>query len=260
LARLHKEVLDFYDYCRPRMFEMTVRQALVDKLRRMLYANPPAPVFKQCDVKAFGSFMSGLYLPIADMDLVVCSHQVLNGGPEDQRLKAKRTLWKFRDFLQNYGLCKGLPTVIVHAKVPLVKYIDKATGLNVDVSFENMSGINAIPTFLDWKAKYPVMPILVMVIKQFLVMRGYSEPVHGGIGSFTVICLVVSMLQMSPLVQADADMTGLNLGQLLLEFLDLYGNNFNYKDVAIRLNPPGYVRKVCKSIVLAASALFLQVS
>ena len=229
-----------------------MRQSLVTRLRRTLQKYPPAAVFKKCDVKAFGSFMTGLYLPIADMDLVVCSQQILQGGSEDQRLKIKKTLWKFRDFLQKYGLCKGIPTVIAHAKVPLVKYIDKETGLNVDVSFENTSGIKAIPTFLAWKDKHPWMPILVMVIKQFLVMRGYNEPVNGGIGSFTVICLVVSMLEQSPHTHPDSEEARVSLGELLMEFLDLYGNRFNYHDVAIRLNPPGYVRKVCKSTVAAS--------
>jgi non-canonical poly(A) RNA polymerase PAPD5/7 len=225
-----------------------VRQSLVDKLRRTLKQNPPAPPFKKCDVQAFGSFMSGLYLPTADMDLVVCSRQLLQGGPEDERLKAKRALYKFRDFLERFRLCKGTPTVIGSARVPLVKYVDWETGLNVDVSFENMSGIKAIPTFLAWKHEHPLMPVLVMLVKQFLVMRGYNEPVSGGIGSFTVICLVTSMLQMTPGAASKSEREHAHLGDLLLEFLDLYGNRFDFENLAIRMNPTGYIRKVGNSI------------
>jgi non-canonical poly(A) RNA polymerase PAPD5/7 len=192
--------------------------------------------------------MSGLYLPTADMDLVVCSRQLLQGGPEDERLKAKRALFKFRDFLVKFSLCKEPPLVITQAKVPLVKYVDWETGLQVDVSFENVSGIGAISTFTAWKREHPWMPVLVMFIKQYLVMRGYHEPVNGGIGSFTVICLVTSMLQLTPghvLNRLEKQQTV--LGDLLLEFLDLYGSQFDFENLAIRMKPPGYLRKVSHS-------------
>jgi len=35
-----------------------------------------------------------------------------------------------------------------------------------------------------------------------------------------------------------------HLGEILMEFLDLYGNQFNYEHTAIQLNPPGYIPKV----------------
>ncbi|KAK3364826.1 hypothetical protein B0T24DRAFT_712104 [Lasiosphaeria ovina] len=35
-----------------------------------------------------------------------------------------------------------------------------------------------------------------------------------------------------------------HLGELLLEFLDLYGNNFDYTKLAICLDPPKYIPKV----------------
>lgn len=135
--------------------------------------------------------------------------------------------------------------LILHAKVPLVKYIDRRTGLKMDVSFENLTGLTAIDTFLVWKKQYPAMPILVTLVKHLLMMRGLNEPVNGGIGGFSVICLVVSMLQMMPEVQSRSMNTEHHLGDLFLEFLDFYGNRFNYETTAISLNPPKYIPKVC---------------
>lgn len=219
-----------------------MRQRLVDNLNRGLKRNHG---FRNCEVKAFGSFMSGLYLPMADMDLVVCSDSLLNMGWVTQRLTTKSSLYRFRAFLQNEGIpVPQSVQVISGARVPLVKYIDKATGLRVDISFENIGGVRAIDRFITWRKQYPAMPILVTIIKQFLSMRGLNEPVNGGIGGFTVICLVVSMLQLMPQVQSGNMIPEHHLGELLMEFFDLYGNRFEYEDVAIRFNPPGYLPKV----------------
>ncbi|SPO07524.1 related to DNA-directed DNA polymerase [Cephalotrichum gorgonifer] len=240
-AWLHKEIIDFYEHFRPRKFEQAMRQALVDNLNKALRRNLG---FRGCEVKAFGSFMSGLYLPMADMDLVICSESLLKQGWVTQRLCSKSSLYRFRAFLQN----ENIPTrdtiqVIAGARVPLVKYVDRTTGLKVDISFENIGGVKAIDRFMTWRRQYPAMPILVTIIKQYLSMRGLNEPVNGGIGGFSVICLVVSMLQLMPQVQSGDMIPEHHLGELLLEFFDLYGNRFHYEDVAIRLNPPGYVPK-----------------
>jgi non-canonical poly(A) RNA polymerase PAPD5/7 len=53
------------------------------------------------------------------------------------------------------------------------------------------------------------------------------------------------MFQMMPHLQAGPpDAQSGNLGDLLMEFLDLYGNNFNTTTTGICLNPPGYFQKV----------------
>ncbi|KAF4591361.1 hypothetical protein GQ602_001660 [Ophiocordyceps camponoti-floridani] len=238
---LHKEVMEFYEFARPREFEHVVRARLVEKLAAALRRDP---MFRDGRVKPFGSFVSGLYLPTADMDLVVCSQTYLDGGPA-LYLSKKRWLYSFRQFLQASGIAQsGSVTVIAHARVPLVKFVDKVTGLKVDVSFENLGGVQAVDTFLAWKREYPEMPILVTVIKHFLLMRGLNEPVSGGIGGFSVICLVVSMLQMMPPTQSKSQQGIYHLGDLLLYFLELYGRRFEYRNLAISLTRPvGYIKK-----------------
>ena len=241
--RLHKELVDFYEYVRPREFEQRIRDLLVDNLRTAMRRD--GRNFASAQVHPFGSFMSGLYLPTADMDLVVCSASFMRGGPPTY-LSAKNWLYKFQKFLVMQRVADSdAIQVISHARIPLVKYVDKLTGLKVDVSFENLGGVTAIDTFLDWKKQYPAMPILVTVIKHFLLMRGLNEPVNGGIGGFTVICLVVSMLQLMPQVQSRSMIPEHHLGEVLLEFLDLYGRQFQFERNAISLTRPvGYIKKV----------------
>jgi non-canonical poly(A) RNA polymerase PAPD5/7 len=240
--RLHKEVMDFYDYVRPRKFEQRIRDRLVENLRWAMKRD--GRNFASAQVHPFGSFMSGLYLPTADMDLVVTSASFMRGGPPTY-LSARSWLYKFSKFLTSQMVAEQSSIqVIAHAKVPLVKYVDKATGLRVDVSFENLGGVEAIDTFMQWKEKYPAMPILVTLVKHFLLMRGLNEPVNGGIGGFSVICLVVSMLQVMPQVQSRSLIPEHHLGEMLLEFFHLYGCNFDYERSAISASSPiGYIRK-----------------
>ena len=240
---MHKEIIDFYDYVRPRKFEQDIRDDLVENLRKSMRRD--GRNFASAQVFAFGSFMSGLYLPTADMDLVVCSASFMRGGPPTYQ-SAKSWLYKFQKLLVAQRVAEpDSIEVISRARIPLVKYVDKVTGLKVDVSFENLGGVDAVDTFQRWKDRYPAMPILVTVIKHFLLMRGLNEPVNGGIGGFSVICLVVSMLQLNPEVQSRSLIPEHHLGEMLMEFFELYGREFDYEKNAISLTGTiGYVRKV----------------
>ncbi|KAI1482196.1 hypothetical protein K445DRAFT_318962 [Daldinia sp. EC12] len=236
-TRLHKEIVDFYLYVRPRNFEERVRNELLNKLRTVVKRK-----WADAEVYPFGSFMSGLYLPTADMDVAICSNSFINRNIP--RYDKKKDLWAFKAHLIHHGVpYQNDVEVIAKAKVPLVKFADRETGLKVDISFEKIDGYRAIKTFLDWKEKYPVMPILVAVIKHFLLMRGLNEPVNGGIGGFSVICMVVNLLNQMPQVQSRSMKPEHHLGELLMEFFDYYGNHFQYNTVAIRMNPPGLVPK-----------------
>ncbi|KAK0644372.1 hypothetical protein B0T16DRAFT_356226 [Cercophora newfieldiana] len=235
---LHKEIVDFYEYLRPRDFEERIRGEVIDDLKRFCRG-----LWRDAEVYSFGSFPTGLYLPTSDMDVVVVSDQVLHGtGPP--KYTEKRHLYIFGGALRkSKRILFNEIENIVGARVPLVKYVDHRTRLKVDVSFENPGGLQAVKTFNAWKEQYPAMPILVTLIKHLLCLHGLNEPVNGGIGGFTVICLVVSMLQLMPEVQSRSMDPMHHLGELFMNFLDLYGNKFNYQEVAISLNPPRYIPK-----------------
>jgi non-canonical poly(A) RNA polymerase PAPD5/7 len=234
--RLHLEIRDFYGYVEPRDFEKKIRQELVSRLDQLVRKR-----WQDARVLPFGSFMSGLYLPTADMDIAICSKAFIERG--SAVYDKKKSLYNMRAHLEKYKVHYGGPIeAITKAKVPLLKYTDNHTGLKVDISFEKMDGYNAVNTFRKWREQYPAMPPLVAVIKHFLLMRALNEPVNGGIGGFSVICMVVHLLQMMPEVQSRS-MGDEQLGYLFMEFLDYYGNKFNYELVAIRMDPPGTVNK-----------------
>lgn len=45
--------------------------------------------------------------------------------------------------------------------------------------------------------QYPALPKLVVVLKQFLIQRGLNEVYNGGMGSYCLTLLIVSLLQVS---------------------------------------------------------------
>ncbi|KAI9793224.1 MAG: hypothetical protein M1816_000645 [Peltula sp. TS41687] len=225
----------------PRKFEQEVRENLLERLRSVVVSGYP-----DSDIRCFGSFPAGIYLPTADMDVVcVTNHLLTTGRPKPGLAIKEKLLRKFVHLLESKGLTRpGSIEVIAKAKVPIVKFVDALTNLRVDVSFENTTGIVAIDTYLTWKAQYPAMPIIVTIIKQFLAMRGLHEVRYGGLGGFSITCMVTSMLQNMPQVQSGHMIPENHLGDILMEFLDLYGNKFNSVTTGIRLSPPGYFDKL----------------
>lgn len=195
-------------------------------------------------VYSFGSYPAGLYLPNADMDLVALSPRYLQSA-EPAFCLTPLEKRKLRSVLRSASIFD--PTkdavVVAHARVPLIKFTDMQTGLKVDISFENHSGLQAQGTLKVWKEQFPDMPVLVALIKQFLAMRNLNEVFRGGIGGFTIICLVVSMLQHMPEYQSNNLDPMTRYGDLLMNFFDLYGNKFNYVTTGIIMEPPAYFDK-----------------
>ncbi|PGH13657.1 hypothetical protein AJ79_03505 [Helicocarpus griseus UAMH5409] len=232
-SSLHNEILGFYHWVKPKPFEHAIRNDLITRLQRLFEKRHYGS-----QVQAFGSFASGLYLPTADMDLVLLSRQFLRQGRKIlcQRV---REIYSFTAYLKDLDIAvPGSIETIAHAKVPIIKFVDRLTGLRVDLSFDNSTGIVANRTFQVWKSQYPAMPVIVSIIKQFLLLRGLNEVPTGGLGGFSIICLVTSLLQHLPYSGAEP-----NLGGVLMDFFDFYGNKFDPGTVGIQFDPPGYFDK-----------------
>lgn len=220
---------------KPLPFEDGIRADLIRRLQTIFEQK-----FAGCRLESFGSFAAGLYLPIADMDLVLLSHAFMHSRMK-HFCQAPKQIYQFSGYLQRQNVAvPGSVETIAHAKVPIIKFVDQVTGLKVDLSFDNDTGIVANGTFQTWKAQYPIMPIIVSIIKQFLMIRGLNDVSKGGLGGFSIICLVTSFLQLNP-AAAGPNPT---IGSLLMEFFNLYGNYFDTSLAGISLNPPQYFNKV----------------
>ncbi|BAE55212.1 unnamed protein product [Aspergillus oryzae RIB40] len=231
--KLHNEILSFYYWVKPVEYEQIVRADLIERLQTAFQSR-----YYGVQLRAFGSFASGLYLPTADIDLVLLSSNFMRHGIKTFG-ERKGQIYAFSAFLRNLDIAvPGSIETIAHARVPILKFVDKMTGLRVDLSFDNDSGLVANNTFQQWKSEYPAMPVIVSVIKQFLLLRGLNEVPCGGLGGFSITCLVTSLLQHLP----HGSMSQ-NLGSILMDFFEFYGHEFDYETVGIRMEPPGYFNK-----------------
>ncbi|GAA6012314.1 hypothetical protein JCM10207_002800 [Rhodosporidiobolus poonsookiae] len=80
---------------------------------------------------------------------------------------------------------------------------------------------------------------LVLLLKAFLSQRGMNEVFTGGLGSYSIICMVISFLQLHPRIQSSSINPNRNLGLLFLELLELYGKHFNFDEAGITLRGRG---------------------
>ena len=194
-------------------------------------------VWPGCRVDTFGSFATGLYLPTSDLDLVIFGR------------------WPTIPFQSLKNILLPLAAhnsieIIDSAVVPIVRYDDSVTGVKVDISFNNVSGTQSAEVIKAFKLQFPELAPLISVLKQFLVERdlatvytGEDTILHavvicmytgsGGLSSYSLTLMVVSFLQLH------ARPATANLGVLLLEFLELYGRNFNYDSLTISVRDVG---------------------
>ncbi|XP_069770285.1 terminal nucleotidyltransferase 4A isoform X3 [Narcine bancroftii] len=223
---LHEEVLEFYNFMSPRPEEETMRKEVVKRIESVI-----KELWPTADVQIFGSFSTGLYLPTSDIDLVVF------GKWKNPPLQLLEQALRRRNIAEPYSI-----KVLDKATVPIIKLTDQETEVKVDISFNVETGVKAAQFIKDFIKGYPVLPYLILVLKQFLLQRDLNEVFTGGISSYSLILMAISFLQLHPRI--DARRPSVNLGVLLVEFFELYGRHFNYLKTGIRIRSGGaYVAK-----------------
>lgn len=223
---LHEEVMDFYNFMSPRPEEAAMRKEVVNRIEQIIKERWPS-----ADVQIFGSFSTGLYLPTSDIDLVVFGKW------------ERPPLQELEQALRKHNVAEPVSIkVLDKATVPIIKLTDQETDVKVDISFNMETGVKAASFIKDYVEKYPVLPYLIFVLKQFLLQRDLNEVFTGGISSYSLILMVISFLQLHPRI--DARNPEENLGVLLIEFFELYGRHFNYLKTGIRIKNGGaYIAK-----------------
>ncbi|XP_052417164.1 terminal nucleotidyltransferase 4B [Carassius gibelio] len=218
---LHEEIKDFYEYISPRPEEEQMRLEVVARIQGVI-----KDLWPNAKVEVFGSFSTGLYLPTSDIDLVVFGHW------------ETLPLWTLEEALRKRKIAdENSVKVLDKATVPIIKLTDLHTEVKVDISFNVQNGVKAAKLIRDFKQQFPVLPYLVLVLKQFLLQRDLNEVFTGGIGSYSLFLMVVSFLQLH--YREDACSSNPNLGVLLIEFFELYGRHFNYLKTGIRIKDGG---------------------
>ncbi|KAJ7878996.1 hypothetical protein B0H14DRAFT_3858592 [Mycena olivaceomarginata] len=230
----HREVESFVNWISPTPQEDEIRGLVVQIISRAVTgAFPDASVFP------FGSYATKLYLPLGDIDLVICSQSMAYANTSS-------VLHSLAGLIKRSGITNKV-TIIAKAKVPIIKFVTNHEygRFNVDLSINQNNGIVAgtiINGFLSQfggEGNCLALRALVLLTKLFLSQRGMNEVYTGGLGSYAIVCLVISFLQMHPKVRMGHIDPDRNLGVLVVDFFELYGRKFNYEEVGISLRDGG---------------------
>ncbi|KAL4080781.1 hypothetical protein J3A83DRAFT_4121423, partial [Scleroderma citrinum] len=227
---LHCEVAAFVHYMSPTPVEDEIRNLIVRLVSREITS-----AFPDARILPFGSYETKLYLPSGDIDLVVESKRMAYSNKVHVLYALANTLKRAR--------ITSKVTVIAKAKVPIIKFVTTHGRLNVDISINQGNGVtagNIINGFLrDMRGCGFALRSLVMVAKAFLNQRGMNEVYTGGLGSYSIVCLAISFLQMHPKIRRGEIDAEQNLGVLVMEFFEFYGCYFNYEEVGISIRDGG---------------------
>lgn len=153
-------------------------------------------------------------------------------------------LYALANTLKRSGITSKV-TVIARAKVPIVKFVTAHGRINVDISVNQQNGIisgSIINGFLkDMQAGDSLaLRSLVLITKAFLSQRSMNEVYTGGLGSYSIVCMAISFLQMHPKIRRGEIDPDKNLGVLVMDFFELYGCYFNYEETGISVRNGGY--------------------
>lgn len=130
--------------------ELQSRTAAVDRIRSVVLS-----IWPRASVEVFGSFATGLYLPTSDVDLVV-----LSSGAED----IPNALRALASKLSKKNLATEVQ-VIAKARVPIIKFVDRESKFNFDISFDMPTGPKVARYVGDLVESLPQLRHLMLVIK-----------------------------------------------------------------------------------------------
>eukprot|EP01041_Mallomonas_annulata_P004391 gene4391-8740_t len=233
--RLHNEILTFCDFVSPTREENISRKDAIDEISKII-----KKIYPTGTVHIFGSQMTKFQTPTSDIDLVMLNI------PES--ITPNDALRKVAEEIKNQCIVSYIE-VLENAKVPIVKMDHIRSKLSIDICCNNTSGLETGQLMRRFSREFPPLKPLTIILKIFLFQRKLGDTYTGGLGSFALICMIISMLQMKV---KTARFRGIpdsainwNLGVLLLDFLTFYGVNFNSIHVGISLVDGGsyFVKK-----------------
>ncbi|KAK4052507.1 hypothetical protein OIV83_002309 [Microbotryomycetes sp. JL201] len=270
---LNKEAQAFVSYISPTLEEHNLRMWTIELIRRAIQSH-----YSDADVQCFGSVGTGLYLPGGDIDLVVLcpSFPAPPLKPSSSllhRLAALLLSSNIADPKSIVVIAKARVPIVKfvtrHGGFAIDLSVNQANGVEAAVRVRKMLEQFAFrppgyvepgtdvskPNKPEPKSKDQVVETdrpetivtadlgvarsLVMLVKMFLNQRGMNEVFTGGLGSYSIICLVISFLQLHPKIQTGEINPHNNVGLLFAEFLEYYGKHFYYDVTGITLRDRG---------------------
>jgi DNA polymerase sigma len=216
-------------------------------------------LWPRAQVKAFGSFVSGLGLPRCDLDMVICLPKVhREAGPEAPGILEGRNAVK-ESWQQNLSRClcredwvdansikvignTAIPVLKVRTRAQPARDLAEDDSVSLDVSFEGPGhrGLEANKLTTTLMKAHAALRPLLLVLKSFLARKALSESYTGGLSSYSLLLLLTRFLQETsgggPSQEAGVE----DLGALLIGFLRFYGERFDPRQTGVSVRSRCY--------------------
>ena len=181
-----------------------------------------------------GSRSTGLATPTSDFDFSATLPDYLLRRRKDYKRKIKSKAVKILTRMKlRFVLSKKFRNteLIRHASVPIMRCMHVATGL--DVQIQAMAPYQAAHEYkLASLSEFPSLRPLYIILRSFLELRNLTTVFEGGLGSYSILVMIVTALKHSSGRFASDD-----LGSQLMHVLDFYGCANLYK-VGFSANQP----------------------
>ncbi|THG23659.1 hypothetical protein TEA_013748 [Camellia sinensis var. sinensis] len=139
IPALEELLRDVYVICRPKESDYYNRKDLVrifNVIAKEIYGkSDDIPVVEQ-----FGSFLMDIFSAKSDLDLSVNFSNNAVDFPKEKKIQTLRKFAKKLYALQRKGHVSSVHPILT-AKVPILKIVDRGTGIECDISIENRDGI-----------------------------------------------------------------------------------------------------------------------
>jgi DNA polymerase sigma len=97
--------------------------------------------------------------------------------------------------LNYHRISEERPITLTKAVVPIIKFREFYTKFHVDISFNQSSGYISARAMKNYLDQWPLLGSMTILVKWFLKHHGLDDPASGGMGGFTVFCMMLSFFQ-----------------------------------------------------------------
>ncbi|KAJ1209422.1 hypothetical protein NDU88_004800 [Pleurodeles waltl] len=186
--KLSLQILELFQACQQQAGDLKKKDICRAELQREIQQ-----MFPHSRLYLVGSSLNGFGTRGSDADLcLVMEDELVN-----QETEARHILGMILKYFYNRLAYIEKPQLI-RAKVPIVKFRDKVSGVEFDLNVNNVVGIRntfLLRTYAHIENR--VRP-LVLVVKQWATHFGINDASRGTLSSYTLVLMVVHYLQTLP--------------------------------------------------------------
>ena len=220
ILKLHYEIIDFYNFIKLTKKEENIRYKVFNNVMEVI--NKHYPNYKG---EIFGSFPQGLSLSNSDLDIFLS----FKNCPNDKK-EILKILSNILRILKQSGKFRKI--FLISAKVPIIKCLDKNSGIKIDISINKKSNYITNSYVKSIINKYPCIQYLTLLIKFYLRQRKLNDTHKGGISSIVIFNLIYAYILYAKKINKYNENI-INLGSILIDFFEFFGYIFQYKNIEI---------------------------